>query len=52
MAYTRALLLVNFGLIGRAILVPSTARRTLVFGAVAAGLSALTSQIVSLSQPP
>ena len=51
MAYTRALLLVNFGLIGRAIVVPSTARRTLVFGAVAAGLSALTSQVSHLGQP-
>jgi eukaryotic-like serine/threonine-protein kinase len=51
MAYTRALLLVNFGLIGRAIVVPSSARRTFVFGAVAAALAALTSRIVSLDQP-
>jgi len=51
MSYTRALLLVNFGLIGRAIVVPSTARRTLAFGAAAAALSALTCQVWYVNQP-
>jgi serine/threonine protein kinase len=51
LAYTRALLLVSFGLIGRAIVVPSTARRTLLFGLVAAGLATLTSHVWYLNQP-
>jgi serine/threonine-protein kinase len=51
MPYARALLLVNFGLMGRAIVVPSTARRTFAFGVVAAAVAALTSQAGSLDRP-
>ena len=51
MSYTRALLLVNFGLIVRAIVVPSTARRTLAFGVAASAMSALASQFWYLNQP-
>jgi serine/threonine-protein kinase len=51
MSYTRALLLVSFGLLVRAIVVPSTARRTLLLGLPAAGLSAATGSAWYLGQP-
>ncbi len=51
MPYARALLLVNFGLICRAIVVPSTARRTLVYGVSASILAAISSQVWYVNQP-
>jgi serine/threonine-protein kinase len=51
MAYTRALLLVNFGLIVRAIVVPSSAARTLTYGVAAAALSTLVCFIGYESRP-
>jgi serine/threonine-protein kinase len=42
MSYTRALLLVCFGLLGRAIIVPSSAQRTFTLGAVASAVAAAT----------
>ena len=42
MSYTRALLLVSFGLLGRAILVPSSAQRTFALGALATVLTSAT----------
>ena len=51
MSYTRALLLVTFGLLIRAVVVPSSARRTLALGVVAAGLSGVTSHVWYAAQP-
>ncbi|HYN08306.1 MAG TPA: serine/threonine-protein kinase [Vicinamibacterales bacterium] len=51
MPYTRALLLVNFGLIVRAIVVPSSAARTLTYGVAAAALSTVTCLIGYANQP-
>jgi len=49
-SYTRALLLVTFGVLARAILVPSSPRRTLLLGLVAVGCPTVTSQIWYASQ--
>jgi serine/threonine-protein kinase len=51
MSYTRALLLVNFGLIVRAIVVPSSAIRTLSYGAAAAVLSTLVCLVADANRP-
>jgi serine/threonine-protein kinase len=52
MAYTRALLLVTFGLLGRAILVPSSAQRTFGLGALATVLTSVTAYSWSVAQSP
>jgi len=43
LSYARALLLVTFGLVGRAVVVPSTARRTLLLGLLATGFGVAAS---------
>jgi len=52
MSYTRALLLVTFGLLVRAVIVPSSAQRTLALGLVATVISATSSFVWYASQPP
>src|SRR5262245_36378403 len=49
---TRAMLLFSFGLIGRAIMVPSSARRTLFLGLVAMTQSSAAAFAWTLDQPP
>jgi serine/threonine-protein kinase len=51
MSYTRALLLVNFGLIVRAIIVPSSARRTLAYGIAASIVAAVAGKAWYFAQP-
>ena len=51
MSYTRALLLVNFGLIVRAIIVPSSARRTLAYGIAASVVAAVAGKAWYFAQP-
>jgi eukaryotic-like serine/threonine-protein kinase len=49
---TRAMLLFSFGLLGRAIVVPSSARRTLVLGLLAVTQSSAAAFAWTLGQPP
>jgi hypothetical protein len=50
LAYTRMLLLVTFGFLGRAIMVPSSARRTLAIGLVATSFPVVTSHVWYIGQ--
>jgi hypothetical protein len=50
LSYTRMLLLVTFGFLGRAIVVPSSARRTLLFGLLATCFPVATSHFWYTSQ--
>jgi serine/threonine-protein kinase len=52
MSYSRSLLLFTFGLVLRATMVPSSARRTLVLGLVATLFTAIESHLWYLAQPP
>ena len=52
MSYTRALLLISFGLLARAVLVPSSARRTFTLGAIAALAAAAIANLWHAAQPP
>jgi eukaryotic-like serine/threonine-protein kinase len=49
---TRAMLLFSFGLLGRAIVVPSSARRTLTLGVLAVAQSVAATLAWAVSQPP
>jgi serine/threonine-protein kinase len=51
MSYSRALLLVSFGLLARAVLVPSSVRRTLGLAVIASGITAATASFWHAGQP-
>jgi hypothetical protein len=52
LSYARALLLFTFGLLIRAVLIPSSPRRTLILGLLAGGAPVLTSHLWFMRQPP
>lgn len=52
LSYTRMLLLITFGLLVRAIVVPSSARRTLSLGLLAASFPVVTGHTWFAAQPP